>query len=445
MTAPSTRALPHLWEPEVATATSGDTRDVSRVLRIGIAFLGLLVLLAAFVPIGGAVVGTGQVGVEERVKRIAHPFGGVIREILVSNGQHVGKGDTLLILDDTVSGADANYASLSAEQLLAQQARLDAERLGVGRIVFPPSLTRSASRTAQQAMRDEMRLFNLRRAEQAQLQAQLVSRVAQIRQEIAGIDAQIASLRRQSDLIEPERAGVRELWEKDLVTISRMNQMERSAADIEGRIGALAAQKAQAQAEITETRERAIQLDQTRRVEAGTEMARISATLNEQMVRQVQAGDQQDRSRIRAPYAGTVEKIAFAAVGDVIRGAEPIMEIVPDSGAMVVEASISPADIDQVRVGQRARIRFSSFNLAATPEISGTVSYVATDRSTDPEGKTAFYTARLTFDAGQARAERLDLRSGMPAEVHIETGSRSMLSYITKPLRDQLARAFRDG
>lgn len=445
MSGQSTPSLPHLWEPDAASPSAGDSRDVSRLLRIGVGFLAMLLLLAAFVPIGGAVVGAGQIGVEERVKRIAHPFGGVIREILVSNGQHVAKGDTLLVLDDTVSGADAAYSLLSAEQLLAQQARLDAERLGAGRIVFPPELTRSTSATAHQAMRDETRLFNLRRAEQAQLQAQLLSRVAQIRQEIAGIDAQIASLRRQRDLIEPERAGVRELWEKDLVTISRMNQMERSAADIDGRIGALAAQKAQTQAEITETRERAIQLDQSRRVEAGTELARISATLNEQMMRQVQADDQQDRSRIRAPYSGTVEKIAFAAVGDVIRGAEPIMEIVPDGGDMVVEANIPAADIDQVRKGQRARIRFSSFNRAATPEIAGTVSYVATDRSTDPEGRVSFYTARLTFDAAQARAEGLDLRSGMPAEVHIETGNRSMLSYITKPLRDQLARAFRDG
>jgi len=436
--------LPVLWAGEDEAAPSASF-DLKRALRLGGGLLLLLFVLAAFVPIGGAVLGMGTVGVESRVKRIAHPFGGVIAEIRVRNGEHVRRGQLLMRLDDKVTGADATYSSLTVEQLLAQRARLEAERLGSGAIAFPPELTRAGSDSARKAMADELRLFRMRAIEEGQMRAQLVARVAQLNAEIASIRAQIASFQRQRALIEPERKGVQELYDKDLVTINRLNQMERSAAEIDGRIASLNAQIAQTRSQITETQERSIQLGQTRRVEAGTELARVMAALNEQQVRSISAGDQQNRSEIRAPYSGTVEKIAFAAMGEVVRPAEPIMEIVPDADQMVVEVAINPADIDQVRTGQKARVRFSAFNRAATPEIAGRVTYVATDRSDNAESKQSFYTVRVEIDQGAVRREGLQLRSGMPAEVHIETGNRSMLSYITKPLSDQFARAFRDN
>jgi len=427
----ATPDLPVLWEGEGETGSTQTEFDVQRAIRWGGGLFLFLLLLSAFVPIGGAVLGTGSVGVESRVKRIAHPFGGVIAEILVHNGQHVEKGQLLMRLDDKVTGADATYSMLTVEQLLAQKARLEAERVGSGNIAFPPELARANTDSARKAMADEVRLFRMRATEEGQLRAQLEARVVQI-------NAQIVSLERQRSLIEPERKGVQELYDKDLVTISRLNQMERTAADIDGQIASLNAQ-------IAETRERAIQLSQTRRVEAGTELARVMAVLNEQRVRSVSAGDQQNRSEIRAPYTGTVEKIAFAAMGEVVRPAEPIMEIVPDADAMVVEVAVNPADIDQVRAGQSARILFSSFNTAATPHIDGKVAYVATDRSDNPESRQSFYMVRIEIDQQELRREGLELRSGMPAEVHIVTGSRSMLSYVTKPLRDQIARAFRDN
>lgn len=434
--------LPTLWEDAAPPPPSTDLR---RALWLGGGLLLVLFLLAALIPIGGAVLGIGKVGVESRVKRISHPFGGVIAQIAVRNGEHVRRGQLLLRFDDKVTGADATYSSLTVEQLLAQRARLDAERLGSAAIVFPPELTGAGTESARRAMEDERRLFELRRSEEGQMRAQIDAKIVQLNQEIAGIQAQIVAARKQRDLIEPERQGVRELWEKDLVTINRLNQMERTAADIDGRLAALAAQVAQTRSQIIETQERRIQLGQSRRVEAGAELARIMAALNEQRSRSVAAGDQQHRSEIRAPYSGTVEKIAFTAIGEVVRPAEPIMEIVPDEDRMVVEASISPADIDQVRQGQKARIRFSAFNVAATPEIDGRVAYVATDRSDIPETHQSFYTVRIAIDEQQLRRENLALRSGMPADVHIETGKRSMLSYITKPLRDQFARAFRDN
>jgi len=405
----------------------------------------LLFVLAVCVPIGGAVIGGGQVGVESRVKRIAHPLGGVVAEVPVVNGEHVEAGQLLLRLDDHVSGADATYTRLSVEQMLAQRARLDAEQMGRGAISFPPELANSTSPTAREAMANERHLFAIRRAEEGQLRAELIARIGQYKQSIRGIDAQIEALRSESRLIGPERRNVRELWDKQLVTIGRLNQLERTAVELEGNLGSQQAQIAETRARIAETQEQLIQLGQTRRVQAGEELAKVNATLNEQQLRSVSASDQKARSEIRAPYSGTVEKIAFTAIGDVIRPAEPIMEIVPDHDAKVVETMISPTDVDQVQKGQTARVRFSAYNRAESPELPGKVVYVAADKSENPEAHSSYYMVRVEVDQAAIKREGMSLVSGMPVEVHIETGSRSLMSYLTKPLRDQFARAFRDN
>lgn len=419
-----------------------------RKLRNTFVALGVLVVLfvTAFVlvPIGGAVVAQGAVGVESRVKRIAHPTGGIVTEIYVENGDRVTKGDILMRLDDTVSGADAQLSTLTVDQMLAQRARLEAERLGASAILFPPELIRSRDPGARRAMADERKLFGLRRSESGGIASQLTARIDQYQQQIGGYQAQIVALQKQQALIKPEREGVRELWEKDLVTISRLNQLERTAADVEGGIASLRAQIAEAQARITEAREQMIQVGQTRRSEAGTELASVNATLNQQQVRSVSAGDTQERSIIRAPYDGTVDKMIFNTIGDVVKAAETIMEIVPANDDLVIEAAVSPADIDRVRDGQEARLRFSAFSAGTTPEFTGWVDYVAPERTTDERAGTSYYAVRVALAERLPQDIELALRPGMPAEVFIETGSRSMLSYITKPLRDQFARAFRD-
>jgi HlyD family secretion protein len=439
---PAPAALPDLWRQDNAGIAA--PRALRRLLLAVVALFLLLLALAATVPIDGAVIGAGQITVETRVKRVAHPTGGVIGAILVRNGDHVVAGQVLLRLDARVTGADARLADLTVDQLLAQQARAQAERLGLAAIVFPAELTGAGTPAAARAMDDERRLFALHRSEERGMQAQLAARVLQDNAEIRGFEAQIAALNEQRRLIERERQGVRELWDKQLVTISRMNQLDRTAVDLDGSRGSLEAQIAQTRAKIIEAREQAIQLTQSRRVAAGNELAQINSQLNQQQIRRVTANDSRDRSDVRAPYAGTVEKIAFAAVGDVIRPAEPILEIVPDHDAMVVEAMINPAQIDQVRAGLDARIRLPGLNRAATPELPGRVIYVATDRTENPDTHQAYYLARVAIDPAALARAGFALKSGMPAEVHIAAGRRSLLSYLMKPLRDQFARAFRD-
>ena len=271
---PEARYVP-LW-PEDAppAAVSGRLR---RRMRLSGVLLGATILTATLVPIGGAIIASGRVGVENQVKRIAHPTGGVIAQIAVRNGQHVEKGALLVRLDDRVSGAEAGFAGLSVEQLLAQRARLEAERLGAPAIAFPAELTGARTSGAAAAMADEQRLFAIRRAEQSQLRAQLAARLAQFGEQIRGIEAQISSLRDQRRLIEPERKGIEDLWQRRLVTINRKNQLERTVSELEGSIAAQQAQIARIRAQITETREQQIQVDQTRRAQAATVSRETSA------------------------------------------------------------------------------------------------------------------------------------------------------------------------
>ncbi len=433
----------------LAAIADPDARIEQAVRKAGLTlaclFLGLG-SLAAFVPLGGAVIGSGQVGVQSLVKQVTHPFGGVISKILVTNGAHVKAGELLLRLDDRVTGADAALSALSVDQLLAQQARLEAEQIDARAINFPPILLQRNTDGARRAMADERTLFSIRAAEFANFNGQLDAKIVQHEQEIVAYQQQISALQQQAALLGPERDGLRDLWEKKLVTIGRLNQLERAAVDVQGRIGALRANIAQSQAQIAEAREQMLQLAQTRRAEAGQKLAEVNAALNQQQARSVSAGDVQDRSNIRAPQDGIVDKLAVTTIGGVIRPADVLMEIVPDKDRLLVEGMISPADIDQIRKGLPARIRFTSLNSTATPEIPGKVSFIAAERTTDPETRQSYYAVRVEVDQKALRAEKdVQLKPGMPAEIFIETGTRSMLSYLTKPLRDQFARAFRDN
>ncbi|MEM8724080.1 MAG: HlyD family type I secretion periplasmic adaptor subunit [Pseudomonadota bacterium] len=441
--------LPITAAPDVQDlAESYDVRarKRTRTAMIAAGVLALLVIVGgALVPIGGAVIATAEVAPETRVKRIAHPTGGVISEILVRDGDQVEQGDLLLRLDTEVTAVSAEFSERSLAQLLAQRARLSAEIEERGSIRFPAELLRDDSDEARAAMAAEQRRFALNRSEQSSLRAQLSERVNQLGRQIDGYNAQIASLEQQQALIKPELEMLRDMHTKGYVTIRRLNEMERTAIDLDGNIGALQANIAQSNAGIAQANEQRIQIGQTARAEAGAELAQVEAAINEQRVASASAGDQFDRSEIRASYAGTVDKLAYSAVGEVVRPAETIVEIVPQDDALVFNGLVLPSDIDRVAVGQSARIRLSAFNQATTPELEGEVIFVSADPVTDEAAGARLFRVRVVLrEEAKAVAGGIELVSGMPAELFIETGSRSMLSFVTKPLVDQFARAFRD-
>ncbi|MEO0461523.1 MAG: HlyD family type I secretion periplasmic adaptor subunit [Pseudomonadota bacterium] len=425
-----------------------DARARSRTRIATIAAGGLAVLViggGALVPIGGAVIAGAEVAPESKVKRIAHPSGGVISEILVEDGDTVSKDDLLLRLDTEVSSVAAEFSDRSLAQLLAQRARLLAEVENRGAIAFPEELLNDPSPEAADAMAAEKRRFMLSRAERSSIKGQLGQRLNQYERQIDGYDAQVSSLIKQQELILPELEMLREMKAKGYVTIRRLNEMERTAIELEGAIGARRANIAQANAGIAEVSQQRLQIDQNARNEAGADLSRVEAAINEQRIAKASAGDNFERSEVRATESGTIDKLAYASVGEVVRPAETIMQIVPADDRLVFNGSVMPADIDRVAVGQSARIRLSAFNQATTPELTGEVIFVSADPITIEATGARVFRARVALDPGELeRLSDVELVSGMPAELFIETGSRSMLSYVTKPLADQFARAFVD-
>jgi HlyD family secretion protein len=345
-----------------------------------------------------------------------------------------------------VSQVGSESASEGLEQLLARRARLQAEREGAGTILFPAELAASTSPAAREVMERERRLFHLRRAERSGTLELLNQRVRQYESEIQSYRAQIDAIERQMVLIQPELEGLRRLHEKQLVTLNRINAMERTAVQLEGSKAALESNIAQTRGRISETREQMLNVDKTMRSDAATQLADVMAQINEQQVRVASTGDTLARSEIRAPQSGTVDKVAFTPVGSAVPAGQPILQIVPDRDTLIVEARIRPQDVDQVHVGQNARILFSGLERQTTPEVPGKVTFVSADLAQDQRSGQAFYRIKVRLDAAtMAKMPQLALKTGMPAEVFVETGGRSILSFLLKPLFDQIRYAFREG
>lgn len=434
--------------PLVASPQEYDAkaRSYGRYAAIAAGILAaLFVFGAVLIPIGGAIIASAEVAPESRIKRIAHPTGGVISEILVADGDVVEEGDVLIRFETNVSEIDAEFSERSLAQLLARRARLEAEIENRDSIRFPAELLDNPADEARAAIAAEQRRFGLGASERSSLAAQLRERVNQLERQIEGYGAQIAAFEAQQALIVPELETVREAFEDGYVTIRRLNELERTAIELDGSIGSLRSNIAQANAAIAQANQQRIQLGQTARSDAGDELAQVEAAINQQRVASVSAGDQFERSVITASHAGTVDKLAFGAVGEVVRPAQTMLEIVPRNDTLVLNGLVLPSDIDRVETGQPTRVRLSAFNQATTPELTGEVTFVSPDPITNETTGARLFRVRVSLDPGQSDAlAGLSLVSGMPAELFIETGNRSLISYVTKPLVDQFSRAFRN-
>ncbi len=420
------------------------------VLAAGISLATLLLGLggwAATAEFSGAVVAPGSLVVETEVKKVQHPDGGVIGELRVRDGDRVAAGDVVIRLDETVTQANLAIVRKALAELLAQQARLEAERDGAERVVFPRKLSAAADGSPEVAalLGGERRLFELRSSARAGLRSQYQERIGQVREQIQAYSEQIVAKNREADLIEQELGGVRHLYRENLVPLTRVNALERDAARIAGEKGTLTSALAQAKGKITETELQILQIDQDLRTEVGKQLAEIRGKLSELVEREVAAEDQLKRMDIRAPQAGTVHQLAVHTVGGVASPRETLMLIVPAADRLTVQARVRPQDIEQVHPGQRAGLRFSAFNQRTTPEIEGEVSRVSPDLTADERTGQDFYTVRIGIQESEfARLGGAKLAPGMPVEVFMRTQPRTVLTYFIKPLSDQIARAFRE-
>lgn len=426
-------------------------RSLRKEVRTGLILCGALVFglggLAACLPLTGAVIAPGEVTVSTYVKEIGHPSGGVIANIMVRDGDHVKKGQPLLRLDTRVSEATAGYTGENVDQLLARAARLAAERDQAGHITFPAELVRRAADPNITALMDqERKTFALRREARRSLAAQLGQRMSQAQADVASSRTKAQSFTDQAALINDELDATRKLYEKRYTTLDRLNALQRSASGLAADARSAREGAISGAARMGELRLQVQSIEADARSTAAAELMDVLSRISELRRAQVAADDTFERAIIRAPQAGVVDKLAFRTVGGVVPPGQTILELVPDDENMIVEATVSPVDVDQVRAGQKATVRFSAFSTRTTPELTGTVMHVSADRTDDKTTHSAFYRVTVALDRGEiARLGQLRLRPGMPAETFIQTGRRTMLSYILKPLSDQLARAFREN
>src|SRR5829696_2055145 len=432
-----------------SSLTPDPRRSIRRHLVAGVA---LVVLLAggvggwaATTEFAGAVIAPGNLVVETNVKKVQHPTGGVVGELRVRDGDPVKAGDVVVRLDDTVTRANLAIVVKSLDELSARQARLEAERDGTPAPSFAAELlARRNDPEVARLIGGEQKLFEIRRTARQGQKAQLKERVGQLQEQISGLNDQIAAKKREIALIGEELKGVRELWSKNLVQIQRVTALERDAARLEGERGSLVSSIAQTKGKITETELQILQIDQDLRTEVGKELAEIRGKVSELVEKRVAAADQLKRVDIRAPQDGKVHQLSVHTVGGVITAGEAIMLIVPQADALTVESKLMPQDIDQVRPGQTAALRFSAFNQRTTPELNGLVTRVSADLTTDQRTGATYYTVRMSISDEQvARLGGLRLLPGMPVEAFIQTGERTIMSYLTKPFTDQAARSFK--
>jgi HlyD family secretion protein len=419
---------------------------VLAIALIAVFLAGSIGVLGAMTDLAGAVIAAGSLVVESNVKKVQHPTGGVIGELLVEDGSRVRAGDLLVRLDPTEAQANLSAVSKALWELTARRARLEAEREGAEAVTFPPDLMAESDPEIARIITGERKLFELRREAQNGQKAQLRERISQLKEEAGGLAEQAAAKKKEIELVHKELGGVRELFDKNLVPISRLTALERDAARLEGERGLLTAQGAQTKGKISEIELQIIQIDQNMRSDVAKELGDIRAKTSELTEKRITAAEQLKRIDIRSPQDGVVQQLVVHAKGGVIAPAEQIMLIVPQADALVVEVKVTPQDIDKVSVDQPAQLRFTSFNQRSTPELNGKVIRIGADTVKDDKSGTSYYLLRLTLDAGEI--DRLDghrLVPGMPVEAFIKTKDRTMLSYFLKPLTDQSRRAFREN
>ena len=413
---------------------------------------GLLVILvfgfggwSAFASISGAIIAQGLVAAESNTKKIQHLEGGIVKEILVREGDLVGLGQPLIRLDGTETRVRLGIVRARIDELIAKQARLEAERDGLEEISFPLEISyRMAEQAIEKIVTGQNRLLKARRDSANGQRQQLHERISQLDEEIIGLVAQQTATEKQAELIGRELTDLQGLQEKGLVPASRVLALERQAAELEGQRGQLVAQVARIKGRITETRLQIIQIDQEHRTEVLNEIRDVDAQLAELIEKRVAAEAQLRRVDIVAPQSGYIHELIVHTVGGVIGPGQDLMNIVPLDERFIVEARLDPRDIDQVTVGQVAVARFSAFDQRSTPEIEGTLKLIAADLTEDPSTGQQYYAVRIEFS--ETEREKLgdsQLVPGMPAEIFIATGARTPMSYLLKPLTDQISHAFR--
>lgn len=425
--------------------------NAARQLRLGYITLALIVVgfggWSTLTSIAGAVVAMGQIEVENNRQIVQHPDGGIVAEILVTEAAEVKQGDVLIRLDGTQIHSELAIIEARLFEAMARRARLEAERDDADAPVFPAELLDAAAAQPEvmELLEGQRKLFLSRRDTLDKQMQQLEKRAGQIAAQTQGVDAQIAALQTQIDLITKEMKDQKTLLSKGLAQGSRVSVLEREAAQLQGSAGELASLRAQNDGRATEVELEMLRLAALRREEASTQLRDIGQSELELIERRTALRDRVARLDIRAPVSGLVLGLAVNSPQSVLRPAEPVLYIVPQDRPLVITARVDPIHIDQVHVGQSVRLVFPSMSSHSAPEIEGAVTNLSADAIVDSANNIAFYRVEIAMQASEwQKLTDETLLPGMPVQAFIATGARSPMSYLLKPFTDYFRPAFRE-
>lgn len=402
---------------------------------------------AAWAMLEGAVVAAGTVKVDQNLKEVQHRDGGIVKTLSVRQGDQVREGQVLATLDDVQIKAEHLIVRAQLVEALGRRARLVAERDNLPSVEFPADIRDLFPSTAGAVMHGEARLFTGNKTARDSQKEQLELSIGQTGEEIRGMEARLAAKEEEIRLVGAEREKLQSLFDRKIVEYQRVYTSQRDYARIMGEQGEIQASIARAKVRTSEIRLQIIAVDQNATTEAQKELRTVEARIAELQERKLAVEDRLSRTEIRSPASGYINELFAYTVGGVITPAARIATVVPQYAELKFEIRISPADIDQVRVGQPARIRLSAFNRNSTPELKGKVAMVSPASARDPSTGQEHYIAHvqlLPTEEEFVERKGLKLVPGMPAEVFISTQERTAASYLAKPFTDQMTRAFRE-
>lgn len=417
-----------------------------------VGFLSVLLMVgvvggwANFTHLNGAVIAPATIMVETYSKKVQHKEGGIVGEIRVKDGDRVEIGQALVVLDNTETKSELAIIDGLLDEALAKRARLEAQRDLSSVIVFPAEILARANEPGVAAiMAGQTKLFNARLQAIAGKKEQLNQQIGQLTEQIGGLESQRVSKEKQLTLISAELTDLKDLQTKGLVPVSRVMAMDRETARLDGERGELVASKASAEARIAEVRVQILQIDEEDLSQTLTELREIEGKVAELKERKLAVASRLERMVIKSPITGDVYQLAVHTVGGVIGPGEPLMLIVPEADELILQAQVMPQDIDKVRSGQIAHIRFPAFNSRLTPEVAAEVTQISADTSRIDASSPPFYSVRLMISATElAKLGDNKLKPGMPAEAFIQTEAQTPMTYFLKPLTDQFAHALRE-
>ncbi|MDO9267529.1 MAG: HlyD family type I secretion periplasmic adaptor subunit [Methylobacter sp.] len=405
--------------------------------------LGIFGIWACWAPIDGAALAPGFVAVKSHKKTVQHLDGGIVSQLLVKNGDIVEEGDFLLTLDGTENKAQLEIARGQFITLAAQVARLEAERDGKSAIVYPDTLDDAADLRIIEAKRTENQLFVARKnAHEGEMEV-LTQRVGQLNSKIDGLKGQRSS---KQDLVasySEEARDLKELLAEGFADKQRLRDTERNYMLNKGEISSLSSEVASSQIQIGETKLEILQLEKKFQEDVSTKLSEAQTDLYDVTQRMSATKDKVVRIDIKAPVSGRVMGMEMHTVGGVILPGHPILDIVPQKEELIVDAQVSPLDIDRVSIGLVAEVRFTAFKQALTPVIEGRMIGLSADRLIEEKTGAPYYQAEIELTAeSYQKMAHLELVPGMPVEVLIKTGERTVFEYLTKPISNAFARSF---